>query len=438
MNNKLQKYDNYKPSNVEWLGEIPQHWEVTRIKNLFKEINERSMNGNEDLLSVSQYTGVTKKGDKLEEGELLTNAATLEGYKKVFKGDLVSNIMLAWNGSLGFSEFEGITSPAYSIYRLKVEGAKKYFHYLFRTELYKSEFKRNSSGVIESRLRLYTDDFFRIPSILPPLSEQEKIAQFLDEKNTKIDKAIEIKERQIELLKERRQILIHRAVTRGLDVNVPLKDSGIEWIGEIPEHWEVKRLRYIGKCQNGVSKGAEYFGTGFPFVSYGDVYKSIELAENVNGLAESSIEDRKQYSVKEGDVFFTRTSETVEEIGFASTCLKTIEDATFAGFLIRFRPSKDILYKGFSKFYFSSKTHRAFFVKEMNLVIRASLSQELLNRMPIIIPPFEEQIAISEYLENISAKISKAIGLKEREIEVLKEYKSSLINSAVTGKVRVF
>jgi type I restriction enzyme, S subunit len=437
MNNKLQKYDNYKHSNIEWLGEIPQHWEVTRIKNLFKEINERSMNGNEDLLSVSQYTGVTKKGDKLEEGELLTNAATLEGYKKVFKGDLVSNIMLAWNGSLGFSEFEGITSPAYSIYRLKVEGAKNYFHYLFRTELYKSEFKRNSSGVIESRLRLYTDDFFRIPSILPPLSEQEKIAQFLDEKTTKIDKAIEIKERQIELLKERRQILIHRAVTRGLHENVSLKGSGVEWIGEIPEHWEVKRLRYIGKCQNGVSKGAEYFGTGFPFVSYGDVYKSIELAENVNGLAESSIEDRKQYSVKEGDVFFTRTSETVEEIGFASTCLKTIEDATFAGFLIRFRPSKDILYKGFSKFYFSSKTHRAFFVKEMNLVIRASLSQELLNRMPIIIPPFEEQIAIAEYLENISTKISKAIELKEREIEVLKEYKSSLINSAVTGKVKI-
>ena len=165
MNNKLPKYAAYKDSGVQWLGEIPEHWEIIRIKYLFKEINERSVYGNEELLSVSQYTGVTKKSDKIDDGELLTTASTLEGYKKVYKGDLVSNIMLAWNGSLGISPFDGITSPAYSIYRLLGKNDKRYFHYLLRTEIYKSEFKRNSSGVIESRLRLYTDDFFRILSL---------------------------------------------------------------------------------------------------------------------------------------------------------------------------------------------------------------------------------------------------------------------------------
>src|SRR5690606_11673657 len=176
----MRTYDSYKDSGIDWLGVIPSHWEVKRIKYLFKEINERSFDGNEDLLSVSQYTGVTRKSDKLQEGDLLTNASTLEGYKVVRKRQLVSNIMLAWNGSLAFSEFDGITSPAYCIYELTSDDNYKYFHYLLKTDLYKSEFKRNSSGVIESRLRLYTEDFFRIWSILPPLHEQEAIARFLD------------------------------------------------------------------------------------------------------------------------------------------------------------------------------------------------------------------------------------------------------------------
>ena len=249
----MKKYDTYKPSGVEWLGEIPEHWETRRIKHLFKEINERSFDGSEDLLSVSQYTGVTNKSEKLEDGGMLTNASTLEGYKKVSKDDLVSNIMLAWNGSLGFSPFDGITSPAYSIYRLKTNDVNRYFHYLLRTELYKSEFKRNSSGVIESRLRLYTDDFFRIESILPPKEEQTAIANFLDDKTAKIDQAIAIKEQQIGLLKERKQIIIQEAVTKGVDKIVKLKESGVEWIGEIPEGWKVRRLKYIFKILKRIS-----------------------------------------------------------------------------------------------------------------------------------------------------------------------------------------
>ena len=134
--NRFIKYPAYKDSGVEWLGEIPEGWKVRRIKYLFNEINERSNDGSEDLLSVSQYTGVTKKSDKVGEGDLLTTATTLEGYKKVCKGDLVSNIMLAWNGSLGFSSYNGITSPAYSIYRLEKDYFEKYFHYLYRISLY--------------------------------------------------------------------------------------------------------------------------------------------------------------------------------------------------------------------------------------------------------------------------------------------------------------
>jgi len=325
----------------------------------------------------------------------------------------------------------------YIILRPYVDLSIEYYAYVFKVRGFQKYLRRISNGILEVREYLNKTLFMAEPMLVPPLKEQTAIAEFLDRKTTLIDQAIGIKEKQIELLKERRQIVIHRAVTRGLDPQVKMKDSGVEWIGEVPEHWEVKALRFIGRTQNGLSKGGEYFGTGFPFLTYGDVYKDIELPKKLSGLAESSIQDQQQFSVQEGDVFFTRTSETVEEIGFSSTSMVTIEKATFAGFLIRFRPDSKIMYKGFSKFYFSSKTHRTFFVGKMNLVIRASLSQELLKKLPVLIPPMKEQIDISNFLEEFSIKINSAIFLKQKEIEKLKEYKSTLINNAVTGKIKV-
>ena len=432
----LKPYEKYKSSGIEWLGEIPEHWEVKRIKYIFKEQDKRSEEGLEDLLSVSHYTGVTKKSDRYKSGEEISNAKTLVGYKIVTEGDLVMNIMLAWNGSLGISKFNGITSPAYCVYKSLI-GGERFFGYLFRTKNAQQEFKKQSTGIIESRLRLYPDKFFNIKTVIPESEEQTAIANFLDYKTTKIDRFIRKKKQLIKLLNEQKVGIINDAVTKGLDTNEKMKSSGIEWLGDIPEHWEVKKLKYLGKFQNGISASAEYFGTGFPFVSYGDIYKNFELSTTGSGLANSSIQDQTNYSVKKGDVFFTRTSETIEEIGLTSTCLNTIENATFSGFIIRFRPFVNILFDGFSKYYFRSSLHRRFFVKEMNLVTRASLSQELLKRLPVIIPPFEEQILISNHIETETAKLNKAISTIEKEIALVQEYKTALIAEAVTGKIDV-
>lgn len=163
----------------------------------------------------------------------------------------------------------------------------------------------------------------------------------------------------------------------------------------------------------------------------------VELPFIVNGLANSSDEDRKQYSIKKGDVLFTRTSETIEEIGLASTCMKTVQNSTFSGFLIRFRPKTNDLFEGFSKYYFNASMLRSYFVKEMNLVTRASLNQDLLKNLPVLIPSFDEQQRIFYYIETQSQKINKAITLQQNQIEKLKEYKSILINNAVTGKIKV-
>lgn len=435
--NSLTNYESYKDSGISWLGIIPFHWSIRRLKFLFTEINERSNNGLEELLSVSQYSGVTKRSEKISEGGLVSNAESLEGYKKVQEGDLVSNIMLAWNGSLAFSPYSGIVSPAYSVYRLSSNYDNVFYNYLLRTESYKAEYKKRSKGVIDSRLRLYTHDFYSLWALTPPLVEQKKIASFLDLKTRQIDQAISIKERQIGLLKERKRLLVQHTVTYGLASDVPMRESGIEWIGEVPAHWEIKKARYLGSTQNGISAGAEFFGHGYPFISYGDVYNNEQLPESVSGLANASVTEMSQYSVERGDVLFTRTSETIEEIGFASTCFNVIANVTFAGFLIRFRPKKNKLFEGYSKYYFNAPMLRSYFVKEMSIVTRASLSQQLLKNMPVLLPPIEEQKEIYVFLERESAKFKRSVEIQIQQIKTLKEYKTTLINSAVTGKIKV-
>lgn len=277
-----------------------------------------------------------------------------------------------------------------------------------------------------------------ISVVEPPLSEQQAIALYLDEKCGEIDSLISLQEEMISELQAYKQSIITEAVTKGLDSNVPMKDSGVEWIGMIPEGWKIQRLRTLGNCQNGISKGGEYFGDefDFPFVNYTDAYKNIDVPYP-EGRANSTEEDRKQYSLIEGDILFTRTSETIDEIGYASTCTQTIPNAVFSGFLIRFRPTGKELYYGFSKYYFRSSIHRAFFVKEMNLVTRASLSQNLLKNLPTLIPPLSEQQAIASYLDEKTSQIDSLIALKQEKITELKDYKKSIIYEYVTGKKKV-
>lgn len=239
-------------NKTAWLGNYPAHWEVLRIKNLFQEMDSRSETGNEELLSVSHYTGVTLKRESLEnEDDHITNAESLVGYKLVAKNDLVINIMLAWNGSLGISSYNGMTSPAYCVYRIKGENNPEYFGYLFTTNLFKAEFCRNSTGIIDSRLRLYSDKFFSIFSVVPPKTEQDEIVQLIKAQSNKIYQFIHKKRRFIELLKEQRQSIINHAVTKGINPNATMKISGIDWVEEVPQHWEIRRLGTLG----GFSKG---------------------------------------------------------------------------------------------------------------------------------------------------------------------------------------
>jgi type I restriction enzyme S subunit len=185
----MKTYNSYKPSGVEWIGDIPQHWEIKKNRYFTISQKNKSVDGKEELLSVSEKKGVIPRTDIRDEEQTLTRSETLEGYLKVQKGDLVSNIMLMWKRGLGVSDYNGIVSPAYSVFSF-VNSNPKYFHYLFRTDQYISEFRRNSRGVIESRLRLYDEFFGSLFSHFPPLQEQEQIVKYLDEKTYIIDKLI--------------------------------------------------------------------------------------------------------------------------------------------------------------------------------------------------------------------------------------------------------
>ena len=427
----LQPYTKYYPVSYEYVQSLPDGWQLLPNIAVFRERKEKGTK-NEELLSIVASRGVIKTSDY----ELKKDRSTDDKseYLLIKKGDLAYNTMLTWIGAYGYSQYQGIVSPAYTVLKPIISINPKFFHYQFRSDFYKHYSKRYAYGIMDVRLRLYYFHFKRMYSVVPPLEVQNSIVEYLDKKNSEIDKFIQNKEKLIALLEEQKTVIINQAIVKGLDENPKVKYSGFEWLGEVPKHWGIKKLRYLGKFQNGISAGAEYFGSGYPFVSYSDVYKNITLPSLISDLANSSKEDRIRYSVLEGDVFFTRTSETVEEIGFSSICETTIKDATFSGFLIRFRPFKNLLYKGYSKYYFRSSLHRRFFVKEMNLVTRASLSQDLLKNLPVIIPSYNEQKNIAKFLDVKMDDIDLIIVKIKKEIAAIKEYREALITDLVTGK----
>ncbi|KJS78428.1 MAG: hypothetical protein JL55_14615 [Pseudomonas sp. BICA1-14] len=423
------RYPNYKASGFTWLGDVPEHWQLKRLGHYFDERRERASDTEFEPLSVTKL-GIVPR--------LESAAKTQDGdnRKKVLAGDFVINSRSDRKGSSGLSPLDGSVSLICTV--LIPTGLHgPFIHHLFRSELFQEEYYRWGKGIVADLWSTNFSDMKNIVLGVPSEAEQTQIARFLDHETARIDALIEEQQRLIELLKEKRQAVISHAVTKGLDPTVPMKDSGVEWLGEVPAHWDVKALRYLGECQNGINIGGDAFGSGSPFVSYGDVYKNEVLPVEVAGLVQSSPEDRQRYSVKAGDVFFTRTSETVEEIGFSATCLQDLPDAVFAGFLIRFRPAGKSIDPKFSKYYFRNQGLRIFFNKEMNLVTRASLSQDLLKLLPVTLPPVTEQIKIADFLDRVIAEFASLLEQGLRSIDLLTERRSALISAAVTGKIDV-
>ncbi len=424
------QYPAYKDSGVEWLGEIPAPWEVKRIKFLFKEKNVRSITGLEELLSLSKYHGVIPRKEITDKVE---SANSLVNYKTCSKGDLIINKLQAWNGMLDISKFDGIVSPDYSVYQPLIEDINKaYFKYLFRTSLYIAEFTKGSTGIGDGFFRLYTDGFFRIWSILPPLSEQTRIAVFLDQKTAQIDQAIAQKERLIELLNERRQVMIHQAVTRGLAPNVPMKDSGFDWIGEIPAHWEVAKLGYItSKIGDGLHGTPNYVDqSDFYFINGNNLVKgSIKITDQTKNVSEKEYILHKKFL--DDRTLLLSINGTIGNLAFYKN-EKIILGKSSAYINFSIGPNSKYMY-----YFLGSKATSIYFDRQLSGSTINNLSLHSISKTPVFLPPLEEQCSLVKYIEENTLKIDVALNKQYIQIQKLQEFKSTLINSAVTGKIKV-
>lgn len=430
---KFEKYPTYKDSNTEWMGNIPQHWEVVPGFTLVEERKEKNKGFIEKTVLSLSYGNVIVKPE-----EKLTGLVpeSFETYQLVYPGDIIIRPTDLQNDKTslrtGLSKNKGIITSAYINLRIKNGFSSAFYHYFLHSVDITKVIYGMGSGL---RQNLDFGDFKRFSFLLPPKKEQEAIVTFLDRKTAQIDKSISIKERQIELLKERRQILIHHAVTRGLNPNVKMKDSGVEWIGEMPEHWTTRKLKYSFILVGGGTPSKErkdYWNGDIPWVSPKDI-KVDYIFSTEDNITEKGLKNSSTVLV-DGDslLMVVRSGILQRKIPVAVSKRPLSINQDMKAFIQTGEIST--LY-----FFYYVKGNddylRNDWVKQGATV--ESIEVEFMRNTLILIPPIKEQGDIVEHITNIEVKMTSAISFKEKEIEKLKEYKATLINSAVTGKIKV-
>lgn len=423
----MQRYESYKPSGLDWLGVIPSHWGLKKSKFLWREKEGRSLLGDEELLSVSQYSGVVPRAED-------SRSESLEDYKRCKPNDLVINIMLAWMSGLGVSKYSGIVSPAYCVYRQLEDHNPSYFDYLYRTPQYLAEFARRSKGIVPSRWRMYTEDFGQVLSLLPPRDEQDRIVTFLDQKTAEIDAAIAKKERLIEILTEQRQTLINQAVTTGLDQTAPQHYSGVEWIGDIPSGWGVVPVtKYTKSIVDYRGKTPEKVASGVFLVTAKNIKKGqIDYAASTEFVSEKDYPKIMARGLPEiGDLLFT-TEAPLGEVALVDRI-----DVAFAQRIIKLRLDRDRLLPKFVVYAMSARYFRALLAREATGSTALGIKASKLHKLKIAAPSLGEQNRIVEYLDEAGAKIQEMQSRIQGEIENLRELKTNTIASCVTGLFKV-
>lgn len=424
----LPNYDLYRDSGINWIGQIPVHWEVENPKWLFKHRKSRALKGEPQLAATQKY-GVIPQKDFMElEGRRVTQVfLDFDILKHVEAGDFVMS-MRSFQGGLEYSEYTGCVSSAYVALQPGDKINASFFKYLLKSARY-IEALQATSNLVRDGQALRFEHFTMVPLPVVPIEEQRAIAAFLDERCLKIDEAVRIKEEQIALLRERRQILIEEAVTRGLNPAAPTKDSGIDWIGQIPAHWEVRRnfvlfreIKVSGRADLPVLSVSIHTGVS-----------SQELSDEENIRSIIKIEDRTAYKeVRPGDVAYNMMRAWQGGIGAVS-----VHGMVSPAYVVA-RPSSSI-----NADYFELLYRCPAFIRQMDAGskgitdFRKRLYWDDFKNLLTIVPPPDEQKAIIEHIAEVSKKIEDATTIKQDQIATLREYKTSLINAAVTGKIKM-
>lgn len=350
----------------------------------------------------------------------------------VAENDLVINIMLAWLGGLGVSSYNGLVSPAYCVYKMTDEQDPRFLHYLYRTPLYLAEFARRSSGIVPSRWRMYTDDFGQVLTILPPLPEQRAIVTYLDRVTGDIDRAIEESQKMIDLLNERKQIIIQHAVTKGLNKNAKLKYSGVEWIGEVPEGWECLPLRRVAEVNPSRKKKL----SSDSLVGYAP----MECIRNDNMQPLTSVLSRLSTGLtycETNDIVLAKVTPCFEN-GNVAIVPQVENNCCFASSEIFVYRCGNRIESRFLLYYFQNKG----FIDAGASTMQGTgglkrVTTDFAKNAIITLPSMEEQKEIIKYLDDYTTHIKSAVASAERKIALLRERKQIIINEVVTGKVKV-
>lgn len=434
----LKPYPEYRASGFPWLGNIPAHWEIKRGKSYLTSIDYRSKDGSEELLTVSSVRGVVlRKSAKVT----MFKAESYAGYKLCWPGDLVINSLWAWAGGLGVSQHHGIISTAYSVYRPRrlVRIEPRYLHQLVRSSPFNWELQVRSKGIWISRLQLTDSSFLDAPIPLPPPGDQTAIVRFLDHANRKMDAFIRAKRKLIGLLNEQKQAIIHRAVTLGLDPTVPLKPSGIPWLGEIPQHWEVIPLKGVCAIQSGVTLGKTYTGESvreFPYLRVANVQAGHLTLDKIRTIR-LPVPEARRSMLQAGDVLMTEGGDP-DKLGRGCVWKGEVPECLHQNHVFAVRPSKTKMRPQFLAALLESRYAKSYFLRTSKQTTNlASTNKTTIGQFRLLLPSIPEQdsilIGLASELKPIIAAISRA----DREIALMQEYRTRLTADIVTGKLDV-
>ena len=440
MFNELKAYSVTEKAGLPWLDSIPSHWHLARVKEILQPIDVRSVSGAEELLTVSSYRGVVpRSGEKVT----MFQAATYAGHKLCWPGDLVINSLWAWGGGLGVSPLHGIVSTAYGVYRSRSTQQldPAYLHSLVRSEPFNWELQYRSRGVWKSRLQLTDDRFLAAPIPLPPLGEQAAIVKYLGHAHARIDRAVAAKRKLIALLEEQKQAIIHQAVTRGLDPSVPLKDSGIPWLGEIPAHWKVTLL---GRLLAGIEQGWS------PVAAEGDLeddqWAVLTLAaidrgrfcDSAHKPIARSAKIPMRLELRDGDLLLTR-SNTRSRVGDVAIVRNPRKRTIFSDLIYRLRFAEQRIAPEFAALVLRSRIGRIQIERDArgSSNTMPKISHALIRGWRIPLPPLQDQVTIVRGVDAQLLGSSSAIGTVTQEIELLREFLTRLTSDVVTGQVDV-
>lgn len=432
---EFKQYPSYKNSGVEWLGDVPDEWDIYPFWHLFnrKEITNKTQ---EQLLSVYLDRGVILHSEG--GGMVHKPADNLEKYQLVEVNDFVMNNQQAWRGSVGVSPYKGIVSPAYLIFSFnKKICAPKFFKYFLRDKGVVDQFMiaSMSVGTIQRQVKWHLLKTIQLS--IPSLIEQNTIANFLDTETARIDNLISKQEKLIELLEEQRKSIISHAVTKSLNPNAPMKDSGVEWLGDVPEHWMTPSSKHLLEIPitDGPHETPNFVDDGVPFISAEAISKGKIDFDKKRGYITPELNAiySKKYSPKIEDIYMVKSGATTGKVAM----VETTEEFNIWSPLAVFRCNKNKVLPKFLLAVFNSSHFYDALVLNWSYGTQQNIGMGVLSNIEIPCPPLKEQAEIIQHLDAQNTKFDKLISTQSQLIEKLKEYRSSIISHAVTGKIDV-